>query len=41
MNKYTAMQRKEDVVRDWVHYDADGAILGRLAAEIADRKSVV
>ena len=35
MNKYTSMQRKEDVVRDWVHYDADGVVLGRLAAEIA------
>jgi len=35
VNKYTAMQRKEDVVRDWIHYDADGVVLGRLAAEIA------
>ena len=36
MKKYTDMQRNEDVVRDWFHYDAEGAILGRL-----DRKSVV
>lgn len=35
MNKYTKMTRKEDVVRDWHHFDADGQILGRLAAEIA------
>lgn len=35
MNKYTAMQRKEDVVRDWIHYNAEGVVLGRLAAEIA------
>jgi len=35
--KYTKMQRKEDVVRDWYHYDAEGAILGRLAAEIAKK----
>ncbi len=37
MNKYTVMQRKEDVVRDWYHYDAEGKILGRLAAEIAKK----
>lgn len=37
MKKYTAMQRKEDVVREFVHYDADGKILGRLAAEIAKK----
>ncbi len=36
-NKYSFMQRKEDVVREWLHYDADGAILGRLAAEIAKK----
>ncbi|MGL6114783.1 50S ribosomal protein L13 [Cetobacterium sp. SF1] len=35
MKKYTAMQRKEDVVRNWNHYDAEGKVLGRLAAEIA------
>lgn len=37
MKKYTAMQRKEDVVRGFVHYDAEGKILGRLAAEIAKK----
>ncbi|WP_319202984.1 50S ribosomal protein L13 [Ilyobacter sp.] len=37
MNKYTVMQRKEDVTRDWYHYDAEGKILGRLAAEIAKK----
>ncbi|WP_297598143.1 50S ribosomal protein L13 [uncultured Cetobacterium sp.] len=37
MKKYTAMQRKEDVVREFVHYDAEGKILGRLAAEIAKK----
>ncbi|MBC2855930.1 MAG: 50S ribosomal protein L13 [Cetobacterium sp.] len=37
MKKYTAMQRNEDVVRNWNHYDAEGKILGRLAAEIAKR----
>ncbi|MGL5123490.1 MAG: 50S ribosomal protein L13 [Fusobacteriaceae bacterium] len=37
MKKYTFMQRKEDVVRDWYHYDAQGQILGRLAAEIAKK----
>nr|WP_222838879.1 50S ribosomal protein L13 [Ilyobacter polytropus] len=31
------MQRKEDVIRDWYHYDAEGKILGRLAAEIAKK----
>jgi large subunit ribosomal protein L13 len=31
------MQRKEDVVREWLHYDADGKILGRLAVEIAKK----
>nr|WP_221892253.1 50S ribosomal protein L13 [Cetobacterium sp. 8H] len=31
------MQRKEDVVREFVHYDAEGKILGRLAAEIAKK----
>ena len=34
MNKYTKMVRKEDVERKWVHFDADGQILGRLAVEI-------
>lgn len=37
MKKYTAMQRNEDVVRDWFHYDADGTILGRLAVEVTKR----
>ncbi|MEG0729824.1 MAG: 50S ribosomal protein L13, partial [Cetobacterium sp.] len=37
MKKYTAMQRNEDVVRNWNHYDAEGKILGRLAAEIAKK----
>nr|WP_307775830.1 50S ribosomal protein L13 [uncultured Cetobacterium sp.] len=37
MKKYTAMQRKEDVVREFIHYDAEGKILGRLAAEIAKK----
>jgi large subunit ribosomal protein L13 len=31
------MLRKEDVVREWLHYDADGVVLGRLAAEIAKK----
>lgn len=35
MKKYTFMQRKEDVVREWHHYDAEGQILGRLAVEVA------
>ncbi|MGL5051713.1 MAG: 50S ribosomal protein L13 [Fusobacteriaceae bacterium] len=37
MKKYTDMQRKEDVVRDWFHYDAEGQILGRLAVEITKK----
>lgn len=37
MKKYTDMQRKEDVNREFVHYDAEGKILGRLAAEIAKK----
>lgn len=37
MNKYTVMQRKEDVVRDWFHYDAEGVVLGRLAVEVAKK----
>jgi large subunit ribosomal protein L13 len=31
------MQRKEDVVREWHHYDAEGQILGRLAVEVAKK----
>ena len=37
MKKYTFMQRKEDVVRDWYHYDAEGLVLGRLAVEITKK----
>ena len=37
MKKYTDMQRKEDVVRDWYHYDATGLVLGRLAVEITKK----
>lgn len=37
MNKYTKMQRKEDVVRQWYHYDAEGKVLGRLAVEITKK----
>ena len=37
MKKYTFMQRKEDVVREWHHYDAEGQVLGRLAVEIAKK----
>ena len=37
MKKYTEMQRKEDVVREWFHYDAEGLVLGRLAVEIAKK----
>ena len=37
MKKYTVMQRTEDVVRDWYHYDAEGVVLGRLAVEIAKK----
>ena len=35
MNRYTAMQKKEEVVRNWYEIDAEGKILGKLAAEIA------
>ncbi|TDT71747.1 LSU ribosomal protein L13P [Hypnocyclicus thermotrophus] len=35
MNKYTKMLKKEEVSRKWYHIDADGQILGRLAAEVA------
>jgi large subunit ribosomal protein L13 len=37
VKKYTEMQRKEDVVREWFHYDAEGLVLGRLAVEIAKK----
>ena len=35
MNRYTVMQKKEEVVRNWYEIDAEGNILGKLAAEIA------
>ncbi len=35
MNKYTVMQKKEEVVRDWYEIDAEGKVLGKIAAEIA------
>lgn len=35
MNKYTQMQKKEEVERKWHEVDATGKVLGRLAAEIA------
>ena len=35
MNKYTVMQKKEEVIRDWYELDAEGKILGKIAAEIA------
>ena len=35
MNRYTVMQKKEEVVRNWYEIDAEGKILGKLAAEIA------
>ncbi|MBZ4683682.1 MAG: large subunit ribosomal protein [Fusobacteriaceae bacterium] len=35
MNKYTKMLKKEEVSRNWYHIDAEGKILGRLAAEVA------
>ena len=31
----TFILKKEDVVRDWYHFDANGANLGRLAEKIA------
>ncbi len=35
MNRYTVMQKKEEVTRDWYEIDAEGKILGKIAAEIA------
>ena len=35
MNRYSVMQKKEEVVRNWYEIDAEGKILGKLAAEIA------
>ena len=31
----TFMQRKEDVVRDWFHVNAENEILGRMACQVA------
>jgi large subunit ribosomal protein L13 len=33
----TYQAKKDEVTRDWYLYDADGKVLGRLAAEIAHR----
>ncbi|VWL84941.1 50S ribosomal protein L13 [Oceanivirga miroungae] len=35
MNKYTFIQKKEEVKRDWYEVDATGKVLGKLAVEIA------
>ncbi len=35
MNKYTVMQKKEQVERKWYEVDAEGKVLGKLATEIA------
>ena len=35
MNKYTVMQKKEQVKRKWYEVDAEGKVLGKLATEIA------
>ena len=37
MSKYTRMQKKEEVTRNWYEIDAEGKILGKVAAEIAVR----
>ena len=37
MSKYTKMQKKEEVTRNWYEIDAEGTILGKVAAEIAVR----
>ena len=37
MNRYTVMQKKEEVTRNWYEIDAEGKILGKVAAEIAVR----
>ena len=34
-NQKTFIQRKEDIERDWLEYDAAGQVLGHLATEIA------
>ncbi len=33
----TFIQKKEEVKRDWLVYDASGKVLGRLATEIAEK----
>ncbi|WP_067142549.1 50S ribosomal protein L13 [Oceanivirga salmonicida] len=35
MNKYTFIQKKEEVERKWYEIDAEGKVLGKLAVEIA------
>lgn len=35
MNRQTTLAKNDDVARDWVHVDADGHVLGRLATQIA------
>lgn len=35
MNKYTFIQKKEEVKRNWYEIDAEGKVLGKLAVEIA------
>ena len=37
MKKYTYSAKKEDIVGKWVVIDANGAILGRLASNVASR----
>lgn len=33
----TFIQKKEEIVREWLEYDATGRVLGRLATEIAQK----
>ncbi|MEE9403641.1 MAG: 50S ribosomal protein L13 [Algisphaera sp.] len=35
MNRQTTLAKNDDVARNWVHIDADGHVLGRLATQIA------
>lgn len=37
MNRYTTMQKNEEVERNWYEINAEGKILGKLATEIAVR----
>lgn len=37
MNRYTVMQKKEEVTRNWYEIDAEGKVLGKIAAEVAVR----